>query len=72
MISIGFHGTVAAMGWIGCVTGPPLIGHLAEAVGLTTALVLLPVLILGVAVTIRTAKAFSGPPRIPVSTAAER
>jgi MFS family permease len=50
--------TVAALGWIGYVTGPPLIGHLADAVGLRTALGLLPVLILIIAITVRTARAW--------------
>jgi MFS family permease len=50
--------TVAAVGWIGYVTGPPLIGHLADALGLRTALGLLPVLLLLIAITIRTARAW--------------
>jgi hypothetical protein len=36
--------TVSAFGWAGFVTGPPLIGRLAGATSLTSALALLPVL----------------------------
>lgn len=50
---------VAAMGWTGYVTGPPLIGHLADAIGLTTALCLLPALVLAIAITIRATRVFT-------------
>jgi MFS family permease len=50
--------TVAALGWIGYVTGPPLIGHLAELVTLSRALWVLPVLALAIAVVVRTASVF--------------
>jgi MFS family permease len=36
---------VAATGWLGFVLGPPLIGHLAELIGLSAALVIIPVMI---------------------------
>jgi MFS family permease len=52
---------VAAMGWIGYVTGPPLIGHLADAVGLTAALAVLPILLLIIATVIRLTRAFAPP-----------
>ena len=54
--------TVAAMGWIGYVTGPPLIGHLADAVGLTAALAVLPALLLAIAVVVRLTYAFASTP----------
>jgi MFS family permease len=51
---------VSALGWIGFVGGPPLIGHLAETVSLPAALALLPVLTAVIAVATRTAGAFGG------------
>lgn len=51
--------TVAAMGWIGYLTGPPVIGHLAEVFTLPLALALLPVLIVAIALTIRGSTAFN-------------
>ena len=53
--------TVAALGWIGYVSGPPLIGHLAELAGLRPALIVLPVLAGVIALTISLTTAFSGP-----------
>jgi predicted MFS family arabinose efflux permease len=41
--------TVSALGWVGFVCGPPLIGQLASLTGLRTALALLPTLTLVVA-----------------------
>ncbi|UYM06473.1 MFS transporter [Solicola gregarius] len=52
--------TVAAIGWTGFMCGPPLIGHLANAVGLSGALLLLPVLTAAIAIAIRSSSAFDG------------
>ena len=52
---------VAAMGWIGYVIGPPLIGNLADVVGLTAALAVLPILLLTIATVIRLTRAFAPP-----------
>ncbi|OBF10875.1 MFS transporter [Mycobacterium sp. ACS4054] len=49
---------VAATGWLGYLLGPPLIGHLADRVGLSAALVTIPVLMTIVALAIRCAAAF--------------
>jgi MFS family permease len=49
---------VAATGWLGCLLGPPLIGHLAGAVGLGAALITIPVMMSIVAVAIRCTPAF--------------
>lgn len=54
--------TVAAMGWIGYVSGPVLIGHLAEIISLRGALVVLPVLALSIAIVIRFTRAFAATP----------
>lgn len=51
---------VAAIGWTGFMCGPPLIGHLASAIGLSGALFLLPVLTAGIAIAIRASRAFDG------------
>lgn len=51
--------TVAALGWIGYLLGPPLIGHLADAVTLPAALGVLPLLTVVIAVAIRTTRAFT-------------
>ncbi|MFG1792117.1 MFS transporter [Nocardia sp. NPDC049149] len=51
--------TVAALGWLGYVSGPPLIGHLADVVGLDTALWVLPLLALAIAATARYSGAFA-------------
>lgn len=50
--------TVAATGWLGYLLGPPLIGHLADRVGLSAALITIPVLMTVVAVAIRCTTAF--------------
>lgn len=49
---------VAATGWVGYLLSPPLIGHLAQWIGLTGALVGIPVVILIVAITISSTTAF--------------
>jgi MFS family permease len=49
---------VAATGWLGYLLGPPLIGHLSEWVGLSGALVTIPVMMTIVAVAIRYTPAF--------------
>ncbi|WP_018332417.1 MFS transporter [Actinomycetospora chiangmaiensis] len=41
---------VSALGWVGFVAGPPVIGHLASGVGLPVALGLLPLLALAISV----------------------
>jgi hypothetical protein len=51
---------VSALGWIGFVGGPPLIGHLAEAISLPATLALLPLLTAVIAIAIRTTRAFGG------------
>lgn len=50
--------SVAATGWCGYLLGPPLIGHLAEKVGLSAALATVPVMISIAAVVIRYTSAF--------------
>ncbi|WP_205878220.1 MFS transporter [Mycobacterium camsae] len=49
---------VAATGWVGYLLGPPLIGHLAQWVGLSAALVTIPVVISLAAVAIAATSAF--------------
>lgn len=49
---------VAATGWLGYLIGPPLIGHLAELVGLSAALIAIPVAIAVAGVAIRFTTAF--------------
>jgi MFS family permease len=49
---------VAASGWIGLLLGPPLIGHLAELVGLSAALVTIPVTLSIAGIAIRCTTAF--------------
>nr|WP_128619475.1 MFS transporter [Mycobacterium lepraemurium] len=50
--------SVAATGWLGYLLGPPLIGHLSGWVGLSGALVTIPVMMTIVAVAIRYTQAF--------------
>jgi hypothetical protein len=50
---------ISAIGWIGFVAGPPLIGHIAEAVTLPVALGLLPLMTGVIAVTVRTTRLFA-------------
>ncbi|WP_245718240.1 MFS transporter [Nocardia miyunensis] len=52
---------VAALGWCGFVSGPPLIGHLADLVGLDTALWVLPSLAVVLALVVRFGRAFTEP-----------
>lgn len=60
---------VAAIGWVGYLIGPPLIGQLAQRVGLSVALVTVPAMMTLVAIAIRfthafdTADAYQGTPR---------
>lgn len=49
---------VAATGWAGYLLGPPLIGHLAAWVGLSAALVTIPVMLAVVAIAIGSSRAF--------------
>lgn len=51
---------VAAIGWTGFMCGPPIIGHLANAVSLSGALLLLPLLTAAIAVAVRVSGAFDG------------
>lgn len=53
---------VSSVGWVGFVAGPPLIGHLSEAVTLPVALALLPVLTAAIAVSVRASRVFGPPP----------
>ena len=48
---------VAATGWVGYLLGPPLIGYLADRIGLSAALVTIPVMlsIAGLAIRLTTA-----------------
>lgn len=50
--------SVAATGWCGYLLGPPLIGHLAERIGLSAALATVPVMISIAAIAIRYTRAF--------------
>jgi MFS family permease len=50
--------SVAATGWFGYLLGPPVIGHLAEKIGLSAALATVPVMISIAAVVIRYSAAF--------------
>lgn len=50
---------VSALGWAGFVCGPPLIGHLAEAVTLPWALAVVPVLAVVIAVIAATTRVFA-------------
>ncbi|WP_406817263.1 MFS transporter [Mycobacterium sp. M23085] len=49
---------VAATGWLGYLLGPPLIGHLSGRVGLSAALITIPVMMAIVGVAIRCTPAF--------------
>ncbi|WAJ45893.1 MFS transporter [Mycobacterium sp. Aquia_216] len=49
---------VAASGWLGYLLGPPLIGHLADWIGLTEALVTIPVMVFVAAIAVRCTRAF--------------
>jgi fucose permease len=49
---------VAASGWLGYLLGPPLIGHLADRIGLSAALVTIPVMVCLAAIAVRCTRAF--------------
>jgi fucose permease len=49
---------VAGSGWVGYLLGPPLIGHLADRVGLSAALVTIPVMVAIAGIAIRCTTAF--------------
>ncbi len=49
---------VSSVGWLGFIAGPPLIGHLSEAVSLPVALALLPILTGVIAVSVRASRVF--------------
>jgi predicted MFS family arabinose efflux permease len=51
---------VAATGWVGYLLGPPLIGHLAQWVGLSAALITIPVVMSIAAISIACTTAFDG------------
>jgi fucose permease len=53
---------VSSVGWVGFVAGPPLIGHLSEAVTLPVALALLPILTAAIAVSVRASWVFGPRP----------
>jgi MFS family permease len=50
---------VAATGWIGYLLSPPLIGYLAQWVGLSAALVTIPVMLAIAAIAIAASSAFN-------------
>jgi predicted MFS family arabinose efflux permease len=50
---------VAAVGWVGYLIGPPLIGQLAQWAGLSAALITVPVMMTLVAIAIRFTNAFA-------------
>ncbi len=56
---------VSAVGWVGFVAGPPLIGHIADAVTLPVALGLVPLLMAAIAVVVRTSRHFDHAPLAP-------
>lgn len=49
---------VAATGWIGYLISPPLVGHLAQAIGLSAALITIPVMLSIAAIAIACTTAF--------------
>lgn len=49
---------VSSVGWLGFIAGPPLIGHLSEAVSLPVALALLPILTGVIAMSVRVSRVF--------------
>jgi MFS family permease len=49
---------VAGCGWLGYLLGPPVIGYLADRIGLSTALITIPVMISIAAIAIRYTTAF--------------
>jgi MFS family permease len=49
---------VSAIGWVGCLIGPPLIGFLADRIGLSNALLILPAMLVVAAIAVRYTAAF--------------
>jgi MFS family permease len=60
---------ISAIGWIGFVAGPPLIGHIAEAVTLPVALGLLPLMTGAIALTVRATHLLA--PALPAAVSTE-
>lgn len=60
---------VAAIGWVGYLIGPPLIGQLAQWAGLSAALVTVPIMMTLVAIVIRFTNAFNAADAFPEPTA---
>ena len=60
---------VAAVGWVGYLIGPPLIGQLAQRAGLSAALVTVPIMMMLVAIAIRFTNAFDAADAFPEPTA---
>jgi predicted MFS family arabinose efflux permease len=60
---------VAAIGWVGYLIGPPLIGQLAQWAGLSAALVTVPIMMTLVAIVIRFTNAFDAADTFPEPTA---
>lgn len=59
---------VSSIGFVGFVAGPPVIGHLAEAVSLPVALALLPILTAVIALVVRASRSFDPlPARVPAA-----
>lgn len=54
---------VAAIGWLGYLLGPPLIGHLAGVIGLPAALTTVPVMIAVAGIAVRCSSAFDAADR---------
>ncbi len=59
---------VAAIGWVGYLIGPPLIGQLAQWVGLSAALITVPIMMTLVAIVIRLTNAFDAADAFPKPT----
>ena len=56
---------VSSIGFVGFMMGPPVIGHLAEAITLPVALALLPILTAIIALVVRTSRSFDPlPPQV--------
>lgn len=62
---------VAAIGWVGYLIGPPLIGQLAEWAGLSAALATVPVMMALVAIAIRFTHAFDAADAFPLTDVRE-
>jgi fucose permease len=61
---------VSAIGWVGFVAGPPVIGHVADAFTLPVAFGLVPMLTAVIALAIRRSRSFSAIPAGATATAA--